>query len=57
MSQADLDRCDREIERLAREVKSRVDPVGAYLGLQDWQYERRLIEREIFQSAIDNREK
>jgi hypothetical protein len=39
----DMDRCDVEIERATSEVMKSVETGGAWLGLHDWLWERRII--------------
>lgn len=46
---AELDRCDRELVRLKKEVLTSPDTHGVLLGLHDWWYEKRLIKQEISQ--------
>jgi hypothetical protein len=39
----DMDQCDVEIEHATSEVMKSVEPGGAWLGLHDWMWERRVI--------------
>jgi hypothetical protein len=43
----DLERCDREIERILQEARAgRGDAHGIYQGLRDWRTEKKLIADE-----------
>lgn len=48
----ELARCEREIERCVVDCMEKVDPAGAYLGLQDWMGERILLRKEIMREEM-----
>ena len=51
----DLANCDREITEIDRLLRAgHADIEGLVLGLKDWSHEKRLIEAELQEQAIDD---
>jgi hypothetical protein len=52
--EAEVARCDRELEHLRREALTSTDTQGIVQAIRDWWYEKRLIRAEIAALPIDD---